>query len=153
MVVLVVVVVVNMISVSERTESSDVMSSGSNSGDDLSDVEFDEELDKKLKEEVEKDLPLSITDLAKAERTNGTLDPHLETAPIRVIPRRSLTLGCSTGGHTHSAQGVPPLQPHVGQQEGQARGQEGQQAHRARGRGRRDGPPQRERVHAPPTFV
>ncbi len=69
---------------SERTESSDVMSSGSNSGDDLSDVEFDEELDKKLKEEVEKDLPLSITDLAKAERTNGTLDPHL-----RVIPRRS----------------------------------------------------------------
>ncbi len=82
---MVVVVVVNMISVSERTESSDVMSSGSNSGDDLSDVEFDEELDKKLKEEVEKDLPLSITDLAKAERTNGTLDPRLETAPIRVI--------------------------------------------------------------------
>jgi hypothetical protein len=54
------------------------MSSGSNSGDDLSDVEFDEELDKKLKEEVEKDLPLSITDLTKAERTNGTLDPQLK---------------------------------------------------------------------------
>jgi hypothetical protein len=147
----VLVVVVNMISVSERTESSDVMSSGSNSGDDLSDVEFDEELDKKLKEEVEKDLPLSITDLAKAERTNGTLDPRLCTDPCDpgVASRLLLLLDW----WPHSAQGVPALQPHVGQQEGQARGQEGQQAHRARGRGRGDGPPQRERVHAPPTFV
>lgn len=50
---------------------TDTLSTGSGSGDELSDVEFDEELDEKLKEEVERDLPRSITDLSKAERTNG----------------------------------------------------------------------------------
>jgi len=39
------------------------------SRDDLSDVEIDEDLDQKLREEVEKELPLSITDIEKAERT------------------------------------------------------------------------------------
>lgn len=60
--------------------AADTISSGSLSGDDLSDVEFDEDLDEKLKEEVEKDLPRSITDLDKAERVNGMISNVLHNA-------------------------------------------------------------------------
>lgn len=67
------------------------MSSGSGSGEDLSDIEFDEELDQKLKEEVEKDLPRSITDLDKAERINGTLsDWELRRLPLKLTLFHSL---------------------------------------------------------------
>jgi len=50
------------------------------SRDDLSDVEIDEDLDQKLREEVEKELPLSITDIEKAERTTGICCPILHSS-------------------------------------------------------------------------